>query len=259
MRKLIFTALVATAAILAGATYLTPPAMAAGVTAACLSTGYLADASHICFRPNLTFSGATPDGDHPWILAEITTIDNDDAGTDSVKLVIQANLTGDQKADGIYLNSIIDSSLLTFAFVPLNSTGPTNLIVTHTADCCQADGDGKYDIRFSSAQGNAAGTLNGVEYVEYTITGPGALDALTFNDLSDSQGNGDGGTCGNAGLPCTFRIAAHVTGGTGGGGWIGGRGNPAVEAAVPSPISVLLLGAGITGMGVVVRRTSRKK
>lgn len=153
-----------------------------------------------------------------------------DAGANTVTLTIQNNFTTSvEKVKGIYLNSLVNSSNLTFAYV----SGDASTAITKSSDCCKADGDGFFDIQLAySTSGN---TFTNGDTSRYTITGVG-LSAASFNTFSAP--GGDNGV---------WHAAAHIQGlgaGADGSGWFGdGNGT-----SVPEPSALLLLGAGFAAI-----------
>ncbi len=189
-----------------------------------------ANATSLSFSLNTEFSGGqAPAGAAPWLIATFA----DQAAPNTVRLTLNAaGLTGNENVLSAYFNldPLLSPTLLSFAYLAGASTGPAANAITTAVDCCKADGDGKYDIRFTFPSGSG---FDAAETVVYNIVYSGAavLNALSFNFLSAPAG-GHG----------PFFAAAHIqntTGaGSGGSGWI----SPVTAVSpVPEPGTWMLM------------------
>lgn len=197
-----------------------------------------AQASTLQLNYTSEFSGGqAPGGPGPWI----TAVFDDFGGTGSVRLTIStAGLSGIEniKEFELNLNPALNPASLAFAYNAGLSTSPAANSITHTTDCCKADGDGFYDIELNFTPGTGTGSLGPGETVVYDISGIASLTAASFNFLSTPAG-GHG----------PFLAAAHVqntTGaGAGGSGWVS-----AELAPVPVPAAAWLFGSALGLLGL---------
>lgn len=204
-----------------------------------LITAGPARAATVSFLLDAEFSGGTaPSGPGPWLSAVFA-----DLSPGSVRLTLSASgLSAAENVSSFYFNldPALDPLLVNAAFNAASS-GPQATQFTSGVDCCKADGDGRYDLRFTFPVGSGFNAGLQVIY-DLTYAGAGLLDAPDFDFLSTPAG-GHG----------PFKAAAHVQNtGAGGGdsGWIAPAGAP---APVPLPAPALLLGAGLLGLARLVK------
>ena len=213
------------------------------VTLVCIATmtPVTAMATLISFGTTFEFSGGTPPaGATPWLTATF-----DDGGTaGSVTLTLTAtNLTGSEFVTDwdFNIDPALEASIGSLLFGGPTKVGSfTDPTISKGVNAYQADGDGKYDIRFAFDPSGGVSSRFGVgDSATYTITGIPSLTANSFNFLSQPAG-GHG----------PYYTAAHVQGialGTStGSGWV----------TTPEPSSFALFCAGFLG---VLIWTGRRK
>lgn len=222
-----------------------PSAVAIAAGAAML-VALPAAAGTLTFDFNIEFSGGTPPaGTAPWISA---TFDDSFGGPNTVRLTMStANLVGQEFVGSWYFNfdPALDPTLLSIVGVDTTAVGATTIGLG--TDAFKADGDGKYDILFDfpPPPGAFAGKFTAGETVVYDITYVSPIDVSSF-DFDSAPDGGHG----------PFRSAAHVQGiGPDGedSGWVA----PGNGRQIPEPAALLILGAGLLGLGMLRRRTQR--
>jgi hypothetical protein len=202
-------------------------------------------ATIVTYAMNTEFSGGTaPSASAPWVVVTI----NDFNLTGMVNLKISnPGLTGNENVEELMLNldPALDPTDLLFS-APTKSRAFDSPVIGTGLNAFKADGDGRYDILLDFTNGGPPNTFLGGDSIEYTITGIGTLDALSFFYLSDPAG-GYG----------PYTSAAHVqnTGGGGFSGWITDGTN---GSSIPEPASaVLLLMGAVSLLGYRFRRRKR--
>lgn len=192
-----------------------------------------AHAATSSFYFNTEYSGApAPVG----VTTPLSATFTDLAAPNTVRLTLDATeFAGNENVLGTYFNldPLLNSAQLSFTYVAL-STGPAATTIMAGADCCNAGGGGKYDIRFlfPASSGFGAGDL--VVY-DIAYSGPGTLSASSFSSL--------GAAAGGAG---PFLAAAHIRNPGAGieGGWFA----PASHAPEPSIWMMMLSALGIIAL-----------
>jgi hypothetical protein len=188
--------------------------------------------------------------DFPWITAVF-----EDIGAGSVSLTMTASLVENEKLHFWYFNLVPALNPDSLVFTPVSGADVVSGIDTG-ADGFTRAGAGSFDIEFTFNQGDTANFDNN-DVIVYTITCPGCVgfSASSFDVLNPPDpGNApyiDHETGAVSHGP--FRTLAQLTAT---GDWIAGVGGRGVS--VPEPATVLLLGAGLTGLGLVARKRSRK-
>lgn len=197
------------------------------------------NADSITFYLNYTFSGDSPQGSPPWLVANF-----EDIGTNWVKLTLRATglinnefiKGGTKESKGWFFNfnDNLDLNLLSFEY----KEGEKASEIGKSKNSYKADGDGEFDILFSWENKFIKDS-----YVIYEITSSTQnFSAIDFKFFSN-QGGGEG----------IYYSAAHIQGiEIGKSGWIGAK-----EVTVPEAGIFMLLGLGLSAVGVG-RRWMRK-
>jgi hypothetical protein len=178
--------------------------------------------------------GAEPIGPKPWLVATF-----EDAGIDGpynvVKLTMDGGgLSGNEFVSSWFFNTVF-SNLIYFEYQLVPSTGPASPAITVKSNALDAGGAAGFDIEFDFPTANSpiGARFEADELVVYTIEGIG-LSAADFNFMN-SGGEG-------------LYSAAHVQSipADPGSGWIG---SGASATPVPEPVTLLLFGIGLLGIG----------
>jgi len=184
-----------------------------------------------------SFSGASPSLPSPWITEFFH-----DVSPGTVNLTITASdLASTEFMSELYINLNPSKAPTSLAFSMLGSSGSFTLpSISKGVDSFKADGDGKYDVKFSF--GTADGTrFTAGDSITYQITVITGLVAMDFDYLSAPAG-GSG----------PFLSATHIQGITNctdTSGWA----NPNVLTPVPEPAPVALFGLAL-GLWAGTRR-----
>jgi hypothetical protein len=222
----------------------------------CLVSG-LASASPISWTMDQRFGAVGPTG---W-----PTVTFEDVSSDTVRITMDlAALSGGEKVTGWYFNTeyYLDPVDYTWSYVA-SSTGPESLkkvgnsVVSGIAvdptwntndDDWRADGDGYYDVLLDFL--TSQDTFDAGEKVIYDVSGTGLL-ASHFDVLGNPGPGADN--------PGPYRSVVRIqsTGpNNGGSDWIGDGDDftPSETPVVPEPGTIVLLGGGLIGLGLLVRR-----
>ena len=209
-----------------------------GAAALLMSAG-VASADTVTFNLTSEFSGAQqPEG-------SVSISFTDVAG--GVQLTITAALvTGGASGSAaefladlaFNLDPSLDPTALGFAKTGGSGTIGSDPAITTGVDHYQADGDGKYDVRFAFDTAPPGDRFDLSDTLVYKITSTETIDAHSFDFLSAPAG-GHG----------PFPAAAHVLG-------IGedGAGSGWITVPLPQPVWYGLAGLGLAGAVSVIKR-----
>lgn len=189
-------------------------------------------AGSIIFELNYEFSGATqPNGTPAWLRATFTDV------TGGVELKMESLLQSSSEFVSKWyfnLDPALNPGSLSFAH---SAGGPLATSISTGVNAFQADGDGRFDIRFTFSNAGPS-RFNGTDTVSYLITSPQTISASSF--LFDSVEGGGAGT---------YMTAAHVQGiNDADSGWIG------ASDVIPEPGTVMLL---LSSLGLIAVRRRR--
>ena len=203
-----------------------------------------AAAAPIVFDLDVQFSNATlPGGPAPWLRA---TIDDTivTPGFDVRMTLETIGLTGSEFVSDWYFNVAPALNPATFGFVGVNIAASNPIVISHTTDCCNADGGGLYDLRFAFPVPAGPGRFTGGETVVIDVNwAGGTLTPGDFVFLATPQG-GNG----------PYFSAAHIQG-------IGAAAalSTFVGADItqaPEPGLLIMLGGGLAALAA--RRRTRR-
>jgi hypothetical protein len=203
-----------------------------------------AAAAPIVFDLDVQFSNATmPGGPAPWLRATIddTTVT---AGFDVRMTFETIGLTGSEFVSDWYFNIAPAINPATFGWSGVNIAASSPIVINHSTDCCNADGGGLYDLRFSFPTAAGPGRFTGGETVVIDVNwAGGTLTPGDFLYLATPQG-GNG----------PFASAAHIQG-------IGAAASLSTFVGAditqaPEPGLLLMLGGGLAALAA--RRRTRR-
>lgn len=218
-----------------------------GLVAALALLPQAAGATTMTFEYTVQFSNGTfPGGAAPWLRA---TFDDTAAAPGSdVRITVEVlNLAATEFVSNWWfnLNPALGNVATNVGFTFIDTSDVSSMTITWGNDCCNADGGGRYDVRFAFPTAAGIGRLtNGESIVIDANWFGGTMLATDFNFIATPQG-GNG----------PFLSAAHIQ------GIVGGDGSTFVapgEATfpVPEPGTLALLGGGLT---LVARRLRRRQ
>jgi len=201
-------------------------------------------ASALQYNLGVNYSGDKPLFDAPWLTA--TFEDTEKAGVVKLTMSSMGLASTEFVTEWTFnLKPSFDAANLTFEYVSGNLASKSGAKNNEF----KADGDGSYDIEFQFATAGERRFDPGEDAVYLIYSSETGLNALSFASKSDP---------GNVSLGGPFATAAHVQGipkgmfVPNGSGWIADPG-VAIPGPVPEPGTLLLLGLGLLGIGIIMR------
>ena len=159
-------------------------------------------------------------------------------------LRIDAQLVGTEFVTGLYLNSIVNPTLLNFGDPTGGSGGFEDPSISLASNTFRPDGDGFFDILLEFENAPPGARFDNSDFITYHIT-------LTSGLLSEGNFNAFSAPGPGPGNPGPFQAAAHIQG-------IGpegeGSGFIAPNGVPDGGMTMMLLGSALACLGALRRR-----